>query len=102
MDHSEQAAGLAQEALGVLVARLAQEWETLTGADLGGIERCLQEVLRGAGGALVAGLARRRLAGLAGTTVRCGRCGGAVRLVDGGRERRLVGLVGEVRLSRPW
>lgn len=102
MDHSEAAAGLAQEAWAVLVAGLGQEWATLTGADLAGIEQCLQRVLRGAGGALVAGLARLRLAQLAGTPVQCPRCGGAVRLVDGGRPRTLLGLVGEVRLRRPW
>jgi hypothetical protein len=102
MDPSEAAAGLAQEVWGDLVGCLAREWDTLTGADLGSIERCLQQVLREAGGVLVAGLARRRLAGLAGRAVRCPRCGGAVRLVAGARPRTLVGLVGDVRLSRPW
>ena len=102
MDHSEQAKELAQEAWAVLVAGLGHEWERLSEADLGGIETCLQGVLRGIGGALVAGLARRRLAHLAGRSVQCPGCGGAVRLVDGARPRTLVGLVGEVRLSRPW
>ncbi len=51
MDHSEQAAALAQEAWEALVAGLAREWERLSAGDLGQIETCLQAVLRGAGGA---------------------------------------------------
>ncbi|HVA90856.1 MAG TPA: ISKra4 family transposase [Chloroflexota bacterium] len=102
MDDNERAAGLAAEVAAGLADGLAEAWETLTSADLGRIEGCLQGVLRVVGGALVAGLARRRLAVLAGTRARCPRCGGAARLVNGARPRVLVGLVGEVRLRRPW
>ena len=102
MDDNEQAAALAGEVVAGLAEGLAREWETLMTADLGRIEGCLQGVLRVVGGVLVAGLARRRLAALAGTQARCPRCGGGVRLVAGARPRALVGLVGEVRLRRPW
>ena len=102
MDDNERAAGLAAEVAEVLAGGLAGAWETLTSGDLGRIEGCLQGVLRVVGGALVGGLARRRLAALAGTDARCPRCGSTGRLVAGARPRTLVGLVGEVRLRRPW
>jgi hypothetical protein len=102
MADTERAAGLAGDVTAVLAEGWAREWATLTSTDLGQIEGCLQEVLRAVGGALVAGLARRRLAALASRDGQCPRCGGAVRLVAGARPRTLVGLVGEVRLHRPW
>jgi hypothetical protein len=102
MDDTERAAELAGNVTAVLAAGLAGAWETLTSTDLGQIEGCLQGVLRVVGGALVAGPARRRLAVLASREGQCPRCGGAVRLVAGVRPRTLVGLVGEVRLDRPW
>ena len=39
---------------------------------------------------------------LAGTTAACPRCAGRVRVVDGARARTLEGLVGPLRLVRPW
>ena len=102
MDRSEQARIVAEEAVQVLSTALAAEWETLTDGTLSSIEGCLQQALRRVGGALVERLARLRLATLAGTTAACPRCAGRVRLVDGARARALEGLVGPLRLVRPW
>ena len=102
MDRSEQARMLAEEAVQVLSEALLAEWDPLTAGTLGDLELRLQQALRRVGGALVEQLARLRLAALAQTVPTCPRCAGAVRLVDGARARTLEGVVGPIRLVRPW
>jgi hypothetical protein len=76
-----------------------ERWEE---ADLGTIEAEAQQVFRQLGGVLLGGLARARVAGQARERAVCPTCGGAVRLVEGGRPRVVQGLVGEVRVRRPY
>ena len=85
MEDTAQARWVWDEVQAVLGSELAREGEALCCGDLRAIEACLQPLLRRVGGALLSGLARLRLAGLAGE-----------------RERTVVGLVGEVRVRRPY
>src|SRR5579862_5074339 len=81
MEGTPQAQWLWEEVAGVLQAELARETAALCRGDLRAIEARLQPLLRRVGGALLAGVARLRLADLAGERPVCSRCGGAVRLV---------------------
>jgi hypothetical protein len=94
-------AALGDEVGTVLRAALAAQVETLCTGDLQTIEGHLQPLLRLVGGALLGGLARLRLAALAGSVPVCPTCSGAVRLVDQ-RQRVLQGLVGDLTLRRPY
>jgi hypothetical protein len=101
MKGTQRATWLWDEVQAVLAAELAREAEALCCGDLREIEARLQP-LRRVGGALLCGLARLRLADLAGTAPACPRCAGAVRLVEHRRPRRLRGLVGDRTLQRPY
>jgi hypothetical protein len=102
MDRTGQAAVVAGELVEVLTSALAAEWEVLTRADVGTMERCGQRVLRVVGGALMERLACLRLANLASSAPACPRCGGATRLVDAARPRHLEGLLGPIHVRRAW
>jgi hypothetical protein len=101
MEHTQRVAWLWEEAQAALRAELEREAAVLCGGDLREIEARLQPLLRRVGGALLGGLAQLRLAELAGERPGCPACGGAVRYVAE-RPRALVGLVGEVRVRRPY
>jgi hypothetical protein len=100
MERTQGLAGLWEEVRAVLEEGLGREEAVLCTGDLRAIEARLQPLLRQVGGVLVGGVARRRLADLAGVAPSCPRCGGAVRAL-GTRPRTLVGLVGEVTVRRP-
>jgi hypothetical protein len=101
MEGTQRATWLWDEAQAVLRGGLEREVGALCGGDLREVEARLQPLLRRVGGALLGGLARLRLADLAGERPACPGCGGGVRYVAT-RERALVGLVGEVTLRRPY
>lgn len=101
MEDTQRAQWLWEEVQVVLGAELPRAVDVLCRGDLGEIEARLQQVLRQVGGALLGGLARVRLADLAGERPVCPRCGDAVRPV-GERPRTLVGLVGEMTMRRPY
>jgi hypothetical protein len=101
MDRTSMVAALWEEVGAVLQEALAEQLETLCSGDLQTLEGHLQPLMRLVGGALLSGLARLRLAALAGRVPGCPTCGGAMRLVDQ-RQRVLQGLVGDLRLRRPY
>jgi hypothetical protein len=101
MDRTAMVAALGQEVGTVLRAALAEQGETRCSGDLQTIEGQLQPLLRLVGGALLAGLARLRLADLAGTVPVCPTCSSALRLVDQ-RVRVLRGKVGALSVRRPY
>jgi hypothetical protein len=101
MEGTPRAQWLWEEVQAVLVAEVAREVGVLCSGDLRAIEARVQLLLRRVGGALLGGLARQRLADLAGVVPRCPACGGPVRYVAL-RPRALVGLVGDVTLERPY
>jgi hypothetical protein len=101
MEDTQRAQWLWEEVQAGLLPALEREVATLCGGDLRTIEARLQQLLRHVGGALLGGLARLRLADLAAERPVCPGCGGALRLVAT-RPRTLVGLVGEVRVQRPY
>ncbi|HVC78940.1 MAG TPA: hypothetical protein VNL35_00370 [Chloroflexota bacterium] len=81
------------------VSARIERWEV---TDLGTIEAEAQQVFRQVGGVLLGALARARVAEQAGERPVCPTCGGAGRLVEGARPRRVQGLVGEVTVRRPY
>lgn len=101
MDRTALVAALAEEVGVVVRAALEREVAALCGGDLATLEGRLQPLLRLVGSALLAGVARWWLTEVAQQRPTCPTCGGAVRLVDQ-RLRVLQGLVGDLRVRRPY
>jgi hypothetical protein len=76
-------------------------YEQARGTDLGSIEVGVQQVLRRVGGLVMTDLAAWAVAAAEAVPPQCGQCGASMRRV-GRRARHLVGLVGDVRLVRPY
>ena len=101
MDRTERIAAVVAEVGQIVQAGLEQLWEGALSTDLGEIEQQVQQLLRQAGGCIVAGLGQAQVAGLEQAPPRCAQCAGRMRRV-GLRPRYLVGLVGDTRLDRPY
>jgi hypothetical protein len=101
MDHSERLAAMVAEVGQVLQEGLASLYAQAAGQDLGRLEVGVQQLLRQVGGRLVSDLAAWAVAGAPAVPPRCATCAQPMRRV-GLRARQLVGLVGEVRLQRPY
>jgi ribosomal protein L34E len=101
VDRNERIAVVVAEVGQIVQEGLEQLWDQALGADLGCTELQLQQVLRRAGGRIVAGLGAAQVAALEEQRPQCAQCGQALRRV-GLRPRSLVGLVGDSRVERPY
>lgn len=101
MDRSAQIAALVADVGAVLERGLECLWDAGVGRDLGQVEGELQQLLRQAGGRILAGLAAAQGALLDERRPSCGQCGRELRRV-GVRPRYVLGLVGEGQVARPY
>ena len=102
MDRRHLSAVSIQELGEVFMAALQQAGPDLLGADLAGIERQLQCLMRPVMGRVVETVTATIAATPATLQPVCTRCGGQVLLVDIQRDRQLQGLVGDYTLHRPY
>ena len=100
MDRSERMAAVVTEIGQVVQQGVGALYAQAGGQDLGDIEVRVQRFLRRIGGLLVTELAAQAVAAEA-VPPPCARCGQTMRRA-GLRARHLVGLVGDVRLERPY
>jgi hypothetical protein len=101
VDRNERIAAVVAEVGQIVQEGLEQLWDQALGADLGRVELEVQQLLRQAGGRIVAGLGQAQVAALEEQRPQCAQCGQALRRV-GLRPRYLVGLVGDTRVERPY
>lgn len=102
MDRQHLSALSIQELGEVFMATLQQAGPELLEADLEGIERHLQRVMRPVMGRVVEAVLATIAAAQATLQPVCAGCGDPGRLVDLRRERQLQGLVGDYTLHRPY
>jgi hypothetical protein len=102
MDREHLSAVSVQELGDVFMTTLQQAGPALLDADLAGIERQLQQLMRPVLGRVVETVMATIAATQATLEPLCLACGQRARLVDVERERQLQGLVGDYTLHRPY
>jgi hypothetical protein len=101
MNRTERIAAVVAEVGRIVQAGLEEVWDQAMGADLGSVEVQVQRLFRLAGGCVVEGLGQAQVATLECTRPAYGQCGQRMRRV-GLRSRQLLGLVGDIRIARPY